>query len=1066
MKKMLSSITSLLDISGSYSEGKRRQRLFDILLGIYATATIIIFVLTLFISLTGKANHPEEVQAVIFYCLITFFSLVILFILNHSKIGFLARLIFVAFFLLLAVITDTPAEVADGRGLLKFSLPIIAAGVLFWPSTSFILAIISSAIVGYIAYFNNYQPLLSVIVFFLLATLTWLETSSLENQIKRMKEVNVAIKESEERYRTLVEISPDMVVLTDLSGEIIVVNQAGLSLFGFTNEEEVRGKKIFDFIADNDRQRSITEFGKMAEQMSTAKVEYRAQTQQGTNFDIEINASVLRDPAGNPQAVLSIGRDVTLRKKMEQALLAEKDEAYRALVNNSTQGLVLLQNGCILLANAAIANCLGLTVEEMYALPADKIFDFVHPEDRQIGYLRMQERLQGKPVPASYETRIMHKNGAIRWLELRPTVITLDGLPAIQITAIDITERKNAEESMQMAHDRLKAILNTLPDLLFELDREQRFCNFRAMKSMSFIPAHQSWLGKTVQDAFPANAARVMSAALEDALIHGQHRGATYDVDMPDGKLSFELSISTLGDMNSPSGRFIVLVRDITERNRANEAIKESEKRYRDLFENASLAVFQSGLDGKVIAVNPAFARMFGYQSPEEVKELIKDSANIFAAPQRRAEIISIRTEDQNRNVFENIYLRKDGSTFVGQLTIRSIMDEAGQVQCFEGFIEDITLRKETEKALRESEERYRSLAEAAHDIIVIVAPDTRIEYVNKFAAEKVGIAPEKIIGLQHSQFFSPETNKRHRENLTEVFKHGLPMYTESQTQLSSGEIWLSNWMVPLKDETGVTRKVLTISRDISERKALEMSLIETKNSLEKRVIERTADLNKSREQLRKLTRETVLAQENERRRLSRELHDEAGQGLVGLAFSLGEILSEIPDELENVREKTTKTLERIDKLNQRIRGMAHGLRPPILDVAGIDLALRGFCRDFSAETRFLIIYNGTDNLPPLSEEISITLYRIVQEAITNVVKHGHATEAHVSLNYDTDCITLTIRDNGIGFDTTNTSKGVGLAGMEERLGLLGGRLEIASHRKHGTRLKAIIPLKTGVTNP
>jgi signal transduction histidine kinase len=97
--------------------------------------------------------------------------------------------------------------------------------------------------------------------------------------------------------------------------------------------------------------------------------------------------------------------------------------------------------------------------------------------------------------------------------------------------------------------------------------------------------------------------------------------------------------------------------------------------------------------------------------------------------------------------------------------------------------------------------------------------------------------------------------------------------------------------------------------------------------------------------------------------------------------------------------------------------------------------------------------------LPILSEEISITLYRFVQEALTNVVKHAHAHEAHVSLRRETDRITLSVKDNVTGFDLTNTTKGVGLLGMEERLGLLGGKLEIRSSKRYGTHLKAIIPL-------
>jgi two-component system NarL family sensor kinase len=232
---------------------------------------------------------------------------------------------------------------------------------------------------------------------------------------------------------------------------------------------------------------------------------------------------------------------------------------------------------------------------------------------------------------------------------------------------------------------------------------------------------------------------------------------------------------------------------------------------------------------------------------------------------------------------------------------------------------------------------------------------------------------------------------------------------------------------------------------------------------LEQRVAERTADLINSREQLRRLTRQTVLAQENERRRLSRELHDETGQALIGLKFSLDEILAETPENLESTRKKITKTIARTDDLNYHIRNLAHGLHPPILDVAGIDLALNGFCREFSEETHLPITYSGEDKLPALSEEISITLYRFVQEALTNVIKHAHASDAYVSLRHKADSITLCVKDNGTGFEATRTSKGIGLPGMEERLGLLGGRLEIKSSKRHGTHLKAVIPLSREV---
>jgi PAS domain S-box-containing protein len=1068
MKIKIPRLSSLLDIPLSASEDARRQKMLEMLvdlIGAFA-GVVALWAIIKWQIMNPKGNYENYIETVT-ACVIMLVGAVIIFILNRIGSGAFARIFFVSL-LLLFVFFDTASQIADGRTLVMFSVPIVASAILIQPGASFILAIISSVIVEFAAHSVKppLEPFPSIVIFFLLATLIWMATSNLENQIKRMKETNLALKESEERYRALVEISPDMVILTDPYGEIIVVNQAGLALFGFSDASEVVGKKVFEFISPEQQQRAITEFGEMVQHKSVAKVEYAAQTREGVTFFIELSASVLEDPNGRPQSVISVGRDVTLRKKTEQILQAQKNEsqeAYQALVHNSAQGLVLLQNGRIILANNAIANCIGLTPEELYALPEGKIFDFVPPGDREIGLARNKDRLTGKPVPDRYETRLVHKNGTVHWLELMPSLITLNGIKTIQVTAIDITERKKAEEAMQAAHDRLDATLNTLPDMLFELNGERRFCGFRAMKTDKFFLEHGHFLEKKIDEVIAPDAAQIINAALDDALLHGQHRGATFDIAMPVETYSFELSISAMGDLNQPSGRFIMLVRDITERKRAENALRISEKKYRKLHESLQDGFVYVNMDGWILECNEAYQQMLGY-SFEELSRL----TYIDLTPEKWHTFEQTIIDEQVRSkeyseIYEKEYRKKDGSLFPVELRTFLIRNEAGKAEGMWAIVRDITERKRAEGALRQSEERYRSLAEAAHDIIVIVDLDDRIEYANKFAAQLTSMSPEKMLGLPRSQFFPSSTNERHWQNLQKVADVGQPMFTESLTKFPTGEKWLSTWLVPLMNESGKVRAILGISRDISQRKALEESLLEVKSNLEKRVAERTADLINSHEQLRQLIRETVLAQENERKRLSRELHDEAGQALIGLTYSLGEILTETPDEFEKTRNKIKKTIFKADALNQRIRGMAHGLRPPILDVAGINLALQGFCREFSIETHFPVIYNGADNLPVLSEEISITLYRIVQEAMTNVVKHGHASEVHVSLGYEAGCITLTVRDNGIGFDTAHTSKGIGLAGMEERLGLLGGRLEIVSRRKHGTRLKAIIPLTPAI---
>jgi len=1060
MNKILSRAISFFDTPLSFNEERTQQRLLDRILVLFGFAITVLLIAIITLWLTETSTNPKDSYELFLICISAIPCLIALCALNHSRLSRLARLLFVAL-LFISALFDTPHQLSDGRGLINFSLSIIAAGILIRPWASFILAFVSSVVIEIAAHsaMPTPQPIPAVSVFFLLATLIWIATRSMERHIKSLSETNASLKESEERYRTLIEISPDMVVLTDLYGRIIVVNQAGLTLFGFTSLNEIQDKRVFDFIAENDRGRAITEFSKMSEQQSPIKAEYCAQTKVGSTFFIELNASVLRDVDGRPEAVLSVGRDVTLRKKTEQAQLAEKDEAYRALVNNSAQGLVLLQNGRIILANAAIASCLGITVEEMYSLPAYKIFEFVHPDDREIGLTRNRDRLEGKPVPDRYETKLVHKNGNIHWLELMPSVITLNNVQTIQITAIDITERKRAEIALSHSESKYRKLHESIRDgfVFVNMDGLILDCNetYQQMLGYSFEELSRITYIDLTPEKWHAFEQKVIE---ERVLVQGHSDIYEKEYRRKDGSIfPVELHTFLIEDESGANAGMWAIVRDISRRKRIETALRESEERYRTLAEAAQDIIVIVTPDERVEYVNKYAAQLLGMPVEEIIGLPISQFSPTDVNELHRGNLQ--RVFEQGEPIFtESQMLLPKGEVWLSNCIV-PLKDENGITKKILAISRDISEYKRMEAALRQSEERYRSLAEAAHDMIFIVDRADNIQYINQFAAQTIGVAPEEIVGKPRSYFFTENVNKRQYKNIRKVLKQGESAYVENSTAFPSGEKWLSTWLIPLKNESGEVRSILGISRDISERKALEESLIEAKNLLEQRVAERTADLINSHEQLRSLTHTIVLTQENERRRLSRELHDEAGQALIGLTYSLDEVLTETPDELEDVREKIEKVISRVNQLNQHIRGMAHGLRPPILDVAGINLALQGFCRDFSAETHFPVTYSGANDLPALSEETSITLYRIVQEAITNAFRHAHASEAHVSLNHDAACITVTVKDNGAGFDTVKIPKGVGLLGMEERLSLLGGRLEITSRRKHGTRLKATVPL-------
>jgi PAS domain S-box-containing protein len=230
--------------------------------------------------------------------------------------------------------------------------------------------------------------------------------------------------------------------------------------------------------------------------------------------------------------------------------------------------------------------------------------------------------------------------------------------------------------------------------------------------------------------------------------------------------------------------------------------------------------------------------------------------------------------------------------------------------------------------------------------------------------------------------------------------------------------------------------------------------------------------VSQNQEQLRRLAHRIFSTQEKERQRVSRELHDEAGQALTGLNIylqmigkSLKEMESELQSSLTISLEKQIETaVELCQTTSDHIRTLAQDLRPAALENLGLNTALQAFCRDFARRTQLDISYSGQDSLE-LPEAVAIGLYRFLQEALTNVARHAEAKAVKVQLQYDTKTTSLTVTDDGQGFNALNVlanmdqTGGIGLAGMKERIESVGGQLTITSEGGKGTTLIAWIPL-------
>lgn len=247
-----------------------------------------------------------------------------------------------------------------------------------------------------------------------------------------------------------------------------------------------------------------------------------------------------------------------------------------------------------------------------------------------------------------------------------------------------------------------------------------------------------------------------------------------------------------------------------------------------------------------------------------------------------------------------------------------------------------------------------------------------------------------------------------------------------------------------------VAREELVFKEQEGIRKAYEIAL---KNS-NARALEAQALAQKATETN---YRNIILAQEEERRRISRELHDEAGQTMVGIRMSLENLNTKISGSPE-LQESLHKIIVLTDNAAQQIRSMAYSLRPPVLDLLGLNLAIKQMCIDFSEQTNLIISYSGKET-PILNYELSISIYRIVQESLTNIIKHAKAKHAWVRLRRTRESIELSIIDDGQGFDLENVQTGIGLESMRERSRLLRGKMQVETAQGKSALLKFSFPI-------
>ncbi|HNJ28349.1 MAG TPA: PAS domain S-box protein, partial [Ferruginibacter sp.] len=381
-----------------------------------------------------------------------------------------------------------------------------------------------------------------------------------------------------------------------------------------------------------------------------------------------------------------------------------------------------------------------------------------------------------------------------------------------------------------------------------------------------------------------------------------------------------------------------------------------------------------------------------------------------------------------------------------------ALLEEAtGDVAFALEVFEKEEMRRKAEQGIVESERRYHTLAEVSPVGIFHTDAAGSTTYVNPRWCQISGITYEKAMGNGWFEAVHPDDRDMLRRNWEEATRHQQVSVSEYRFVRPNGSTaWVIGQAIPERDADGAIVGYVGTTTDITDRKLAEK------------------EMEESSQKLRQLTTHLLNIREEERKRIGREIHDELGQQLTAIKMDISWIAKKTDPSQEAFKTKLQNVIALLDGGNQSIRRILNELRPVILDDYGLLEALRWQAQQFTANTHIPVAMTASESDMKIPEEISTCIFRVFQEALTNITRYAKATQVKVSLDIDSDSVLLNIEDNGLGFDTglTKTKKSFGILGMKERVASLNGRFDLSSVPGNGTRISIHIPITQKTTDP
>lgn len=728
--------------------------------------------------------------------------------------------------------------------------------------------------------------------------------------------------------------------------------------------------------------------------------------------------------------------------------LEESEAKFKWLIENAADGIFIVnQDGKCLDANENGLKMLGYTKDEIKELSFDKISD---PDTFKINSTNLSEIQISETIIK--ESIFLSKDGS-----KIPVEISAKQLPdgSIQGIVRDITERKKAEIILTESEKRYKDLFKSNPNPMWVYDLETLFfldVNEAAIKNYGY--SRQEFLSMTIKDIRPKDELMKLMNNLNSSENKLEYSAGWKHLKKDGSVIDVEIRSNAIDFMGRKAK--LVSAIDVTWRKKAEDELRASNEKFKAIFESNLIGIIFSSIEGEIIEANDEFLKTVNYSKEEIQKGLVRWD-QITPAEYLARDFEKIKEAQINGfcTAYEKKYIRKDGqlvSVLVGFILIGENKDKAV------AYILDLTKLKEAERKrdelITQREELLKRLQLQIEKMpvgYIITEKDFKISFWNPAAEKIFGFAKEEIIGKDpYGMVISNSIKDNLEHQRREWINSRITSYNINENITKDGRTIICEWInTPMFDENGNFKQLLSMVQDITER------------------INQQEEIKRSREELRALASYLQSVREKERTAISRELHDELGQILTSIKMNLvlmgKELSKHIKDQDVSFFEKEVEAMSQLlDRSVKSVRKIIADLRPEVLVNLGLVDSLKWQVEEFNLNSKIKCVLKHNCEDIHFSNDITTAVFRITQEALTNVKRHSGADFVIINLNCESEILTLSVKDNGTGITKLNKAKtkSFGLLGIRERAIILGGNLKIESLPGKGTELIVSFPLK------